>query len=141
MDLLGDLRQEIGDEDDQDRKGALEARIRHAPALLLARLQTSLSSAHYFMTKPAFVSYTTHGINLSQFQEAFPLNEYRVVHDPSKIPLPLPTKLCDKSFRAVVVGSGDSTNCVYMINFSRLDGTAVDQQPFMLAYHSGDGTS
>jgi hypothetical protein len=42
MDLLGDERQESGDEKYPHRKGAIEAQRRNAPALLLGRLPSSL---------------------------------------------------------------------------------------------------
>ncbi len=89
------------------------------------------------MAKTVFIPYPIHEINFLQFQEVFALNTYKRVH-PSQIPLPLPKALCDKSFQAV---AEDSANAVYMINFSRIDGTAIDQQPLMIAYHSGDGES
>lgn len=67
------------------------------------------------------------------------LNFFKRVN-PSQIPISLPSELIDKSIGAVIVGSGDMKNAVYMINFSRADRSvyAVDQEPFLVAYHSGD---
>jgi len=43
MDMLGYIRKEIGDEEYQNRKGFIEAQIRHAPTMLLDRLSSSVS--------------------------------------------------------------------------------------------------
>jgi len=47
MGLLGHVRQESGDPEHKNRQGAVEDERRHAPALLLARLPSSVKS-----TKP-----------------------------------------------------------------------------------------
>jgi len=74
-----------------------------------------------------------------QVTEICPLNGFVAVN-PDKIPLALPAGLLDKCIKAVVVGSGDVTNAVYMVNFLRADtgNNAVDQEPLIIAYHSGD---
>ena len=67
-----------------------------------------------------------------------PLNSYKVVH-PDGIPIPLSQSLKEKAIRAVIVGSGDQNNSVYMVNLLRKDSDAIDQQPLMIGMHSGDG--
>ena len=81
--------------------------------------------------------YTIIKEDYNKLRELCPLNTYRVF-DPDQIPISLPPELLDKSFKAVVVGSGDMYNAVYMINLLRVDRSAVDQQPLIIAYHSGD---
>ncbi len=70
-------------------------------------------------------------------QAICPLNSYKVV-SPHQIPVALPEQLIDKSFRAIVVNSGDLYAAVTMINLLRVDKNdkAVDQQPFICAYYN-----
>lgn len=74
-------------------------------------------------------------------QKICPLNSYRRIANLKQIPVPLPSGLIDKSFGAVIVGSGDAHNAVYMINLLRHDKReqAVDQQPFAIAYRNVEG--
>lgn len=60
-----------------------------------------------------------------------PLNEYTVI-DPADSPIWIPTKFRDKCIKAVIVGSGNDTNAVYMINYLRVDSPQyeIDQEPF-----------
>jgi len=64
---------------------------------------------------------------------------YYVSLDPKLLPFSHPIELGQKSIKAVVVGSGDSTNAVYMVNFLRPDqpDMAVDQEPLIVTYHNG----
>lgn len=89
------------------------------------------------MTKVVFSSYPIDIDKYHHLQEVCPLNTFRTV-DPNQVPLSLPSDLCSKSFKAVVVGSGDTANAVYMVNLLRVDKSAIDQQPLIIAYHSGD---
>jgi len=74
-----------------------------------------------------------------KLQAACPLNTYRVFNT-NEIPIPLPKSLLEKSFKAVVVSSGDSSGGVYMINMLRSDesNNAVDQEPLIIAYQGKD---
>lgn len=88
------------------------------------------------------MKFSQYSIDKTEFDELkgeCPINTFKVF-DPSQIPLSLPLELLDKSLKVVVMGSGDSANAVYMVNLLRVDQpkNAIDQEPLIIAYHSGD---
>ena len=75
----------------------------------------------------------------NQLGQICPLNTFVTVN-PGDLPITVPTEFLNKCVKAVVVGSGDSANAVYMINFLRADTRSqhtqsipVDQEPLMIA--------
>lgn len=89
-------------------------------------IQRVIKLSPYEFSKEAFES----------LKEACSPNFYRVLN-PSALPFNLPIPLIEKSFKAVVVGSGDMHDLVYMVNLLRIDHNdyAVDQEPLIITYH------
>ena len=88
------------------------------------------------------ITITTSGYH--ELGKLCPLNTFVTVN-PGDLPISVPEEFLHKCVKAVVVGSGDSSNAVYMINFLRADthprytqGIPIDQEPLMVAYYSGD---
>lgn len=78
----------------------------------------------------------------SDWEKLCPTGTYKVVK-PAELPAEIaPIGLKKKSDSILVISSGTKNGTAYcMLNYQRVDGTEIDQEPFMFGFIGDDSTS
>lgn len=96
------------------------------------------------MVRPQWFDVSAQDIN--EWKRLCPVGQFRVVSG-SSLPGPLPPEFKEKCPSALVMASGSGGKAgvtYYMVNYNRVDGREMDQQPFAMVFSGsapfGSGT-